>query len=211
MLALVAEGLRNAEIAERLVVSVRTVDHHVSSILRKLDLESRGQAAAAAAELGLDPPNIGDSAAETWAVLPMPRRGRARTVVVMRPTTERRAKCPPPRSAYWTHTSCTSERGHDMFKIHTRIVGLVAVLAAIGSASVAEAQTDRDLRVGEAWQQIARDNLQDLAVTEAWQQIARDNLDDLQAVAAWQGIARDNLRNLRVQERHARRRARKGH
>ena len=97
-----------------------------------------------------------------------------------------------------------------MFKFHTRIVGLVAVLAAIGSASVAEAQTHRDLRVAEAWQQIARDNLQDLAVTEAWQQIARDNLRDLQAVEAWQGIARDNLRDLRVQERRARR-AKKGH
>ena len=97
-----------------------------------------------------------------------------------------------------------------MFKFHTRIVGLVAVLAAIGSASVAEAQTHQDLRVGEAWQQIARDNLQDLGVTEAWQQIARDNLEDLQAVAAWQGIARNNLRNLRVQERRARR-AKKGH
>ena len=56
VLSLVAEGLRNAEIAERLVVSVRTVDHHVSSILRKLDLPSRGQAAAAAAELGLTRP-----------------------------------------------------------------------------------------------------------------------------------------------------------
>ena len=56
VLQLVSEGLRNAEIAERLVVSVRTVDHHVSAILRKLDLESRGQAAAAAADLGLTRP-----------------------------------------------------------------------------------------------------------------------------------------------------------
>ena len=53
VLGLVAEGLRNAEIAERLVVSVRTVDHHVSAILRKLDVGSRAQAAAAAAKFGL--------------------------------------------------------------------------------------------------------------------------------------------------------------
>ena len=56
VLGLLAEGLRNAEIAERLVVSVRTVDHHVSAILRKLDVGSRAQAAAAAAELGLTRP-----------------------------------------------------------------------------------------------------------------------------------------------------------
>jgi DNA-binding NarL/FixJ family response regulator len=50
---LLAEGHRNAEIAERLVVSPRTVDHHVSTILRKLAVETRGQAAAEAGRRGL--------------------------------------------------------------------------------------------------------------------------------------------------------------
>jgi DNA-binding CsgD family transcriptional regulator len=53
VLALVAEGLRNAEIAERLFVSERTVAHHVSAILRKLGVKSRGEASAAARRLDL--------------------------------------------------------------------------------------------------------------------------------------------------------------
>ena len=53
MLPLLAQGLRNAEIAQRLVVTPKTVDHHVSSILHKLGVTNRGQAAAAAALLGL--------------------------------------------------------------------------------------------------------------------------------------------------------------
>jgi DNA-binding CsgD family transcriptional regulator len=53
VLALLAEGLRNAEIATRLSVSQRTVAHHVSAILRKLDARTRSQAAAAAARLGV--------------------------------------------------------------------------------------------------------------------------------------------------------------
>jgi DNA-binding CsgD family transcriptional regulator len=51
--ALVAEGLSNAEIADRLVVSRRTVDHHVSAILRKLDVPTRGRAGAEAVRLGI--------------------------------------------------------------------------------------------------------------------------------------------------------------
>jgi DNA-binding CsgD family transcriptional regulator/tetratricopeptide (TPR) repeat protein len=56
VLALLAEGLRNAQIAERLVVSEKTVDHHVSAILRKLAVRTRGEAGAQAVRLGMVPP-----------------------------------------------------------------------------------------------------------------------------------------------------------
>jgi len=42
--ALIAEGFTNPEIARRLSVSVDTVKSHVSSILAKLNAESRGEA-----------------------------------------------------------------------------------------------------------------------------------------------------------------------
>jgi DNA-binding NarL/FixJ family response regulator len=49
VLEVLREGHTNAEIAERLFLSPRTVDHHVSSILAKLGVSSRAAAAEAAA------------------------------------------------------------------------------------------------------------------------------------------------------------------
>jgi DNA-binding CsgD family transcriptional regulator len=53
VLTLVAQGLHNREIAGRLYLSERTVDTHVSAILRKLGSRTRGQASLEAARLGL--------------------------------------------------------------------------------------------------------------------------------------------------------------
>ena len=53
VLDLVHSGMRNAEIANRLFLTPKTVDHHVSAILRKLAVESRTQAAREANRLGL--------------------------------------------------------------------------------------------------------------------------------------------------------------
>jgi DNA-binding NarL/FixJ family response regulator len=53
VLSLLAEGLTNREIGERLVVSEHTVHRHVTNILRKLNLPSRTAAAAHAVRAGL--------------------------------------------------------------------------------------------------------------------------------------------------------------
>lgn len=53
IVALLCEGLRNSEIAERLYRSVRTVDHHVESIFAKMGVASRTEAVAAAHRAGI--------------------------------------------------------------------------------------------------------------------------------------------------------------
>ena len=53
VLGLVAEGLTDAEVAQRLHLSPRTVGRHLESIYRKLGVSSRTAAVRTAGELGL--------------------------------------------------------------------------------------------------------------------------------------------------------------
>jgi len=53
VLTLIAEGLTHAEIAERLVLSPRTAEHHVAAVLVKLGATTRREAAKRASELRL--------------------------------------------------------------------------------------------------------------------------------------------------------------
>jgi DNA-binding CsgD family transcriptional regulator len=63
VLALLGEGLTNAEIAERLVISEKTAGHHVSRIFRKLGLRNRAEAAAYALREGTEVESAGPPSA----------------------------------------------------------------------------------------------------------------------------------------------------
>ena len=54
-LSLMAEGLSNTEIADRLFLSPRTVEHHVAAVISKLNTSTRVEAVAVAREQGLLP------------------------------------------------------------------------------------------------------------------------------------------------------------
>jgi DNA-binding CsgD family transcriptional regulator len=53
ILTLMAQGLANSQISQRLFISSRTVDHHVSAIFAKLEVHSRSEAVAVAFQSGL--------------------------------------------------------------------------------------------------------------------------------------------------------------
>src|SRR4026208_2358520 len=56
VLSLLSEGCINAQIAERLFISAKTVDHHVSAILAKLDARTRAEAVSIALQSDLIKP-----------------------------------------------------------------------------------------------------------------------------------------------------------
>ncbi|MDB5851108.1 MAG: hypothetical protein JWP29_4860, partial [Rhodoferax sp.] len=58
VLGLLADGWRNAQIADRLSRSTRTVEHHVEAILDKLGAASRAEAVATAQRRGLLPQTL---------------------------------------------------------------------------------------------------------------------------------------------------------
>ena len=90
MLRLVAKGLSYKQIAERLVLSHRTVQNHVQNTLRKLQLHNRVQLVRYAIEQGLDD-DLDDAEPARWrAVTPGARREEPRRwVALQRKTPEK--------------------------------------------------------------------------------------------------------------------------
>ena len=79
VLALLADGLADREISQRLFISERTVHHHVSAVLSKIGVSSRTAAAREAARLGIEPAAASGrgAAPDRWGAGPQTRQSPA--------------------------------------------------------------------------------------------------------------------------------------
>ena len=116
ILALLGQGLTNAEIAARLFISTKTAAHHVSNVLAKLGVRNRSEAAAYAHRFLADPTRNRQSsrsfpgpAPASWSqrdheeVAPWERSSRCRTGGSTCPTWScRRARASRPERIYAT-------------------------------------------------------------------------------------------------------------
>jgi DNA-binding CsgD family transcriptional regulator len=177
VLSAVAQRLHNREIADRLYISVRTVESHISALLRKLGVDDRAALVAVGAELG--------RAAQPGTALPVPLtsfvgRERETDEIAALLQGHRLLTLTGPAGAGKTRLALQVARsGHERFPDDVRL----ADLAAVASADLVADTLARALGVSPQPTRPVRDTLRD-AARETHCLLLVDNCEHVVAEAA---------------------------